>query len=125
VPLVIPVLCLSIILFYTLISTKHAWYIVPALPFLSILVAPAKGISLRPWIYVLVIVLSIVVTFVNQSRTRDLKAAHASIAELSIRASRDGGMIGVFPEIDIGPRFCFIPSASCAWTRKPNIRWLG
>jgi 4-amino-4-deoxy-L-arabinose transferase-like glycosyltransferase len=107
VPLVIPVLCLSIILFYTLISTKHAWYIVPALPFLSILVAPAKGISLRPWIYVLVIVLSIVVTFVNQSRTRDLKAAHASIAELSIRASRDGGMIGVFPEIDIGPEVLF------------------
>jgi hypothetical protein len=107
VPLVIPILCLSILLFYTLISTKHAWYIVPALPFLSILVAPARGIALRLWVYVFVIVLSIGVTFVNQTRLQDLKAAHASIAELSIKASRDSGRLGVFPDIDIGPEVLF------------------
>ena len=107
VPLVIPILCLSIILFYTLISTKHAWYIVPALPFLSILVAPARGTALRPWVYALMIVLGVGVTFVNQTRTRDLKAAHAAIAELSIRASRESGALGVFPEIDFGPEVLF------------------
>jgi 4-amino-4-deoxy-L-arabinose transferase-like glycosyltransferase len=106
-PLVIPILCLLIILFYTVISTKHAWYILPALPFLSILVAPARGTLLRSWVYAVLIVLGVGVTFVNQTLTRDLKAAHASIAELSIRASRDSGTLGVFPEIDFGPEVLF------------------
>lgn len=107
VPLIIPVLCLLIMLFYTLISTKHAWYIVPALPFLSILVAPARGTWLRPWVYAMTIVLGLGVTFVNQTRNRALKAAQASIAELSVRASADSGPIGVFPEIDFGPEVLF------------------
>lgn len=107
VPLVIPILGLSTMLFYTLIATKHAWYIVPALPFLSILVAPARGISLRPWIYVLMMALGIALTVVNQSRTQDLKAAHQSIAELSVRARQDSGTLGVAPEIDFGPEVLF------------------
>jgi hypothetical protein len=94
-------------LLFTLIATRHAWYIVPALPFLSILIAPARGTSLRPWVYVLMIVLGIAVTIVNQSRTRDLKAAHQSIAELSIRARQDEGRLGVAPEIDFGPEVLF------------------
>ena len=106
-PLIVPILCFLIILLYTLVSTKHAWYIVPALPFLSILVAPAPGIRLRPWVYAVMIILGLGVTFVNQTRTRDLKAAHASIAELSIRASRDSAALGVFPEIDFGPEVLF------------------
>jgi 4-amino-4-deoxy-L-arabinose transferase-like glycosyltransferase len=107
VPPIIPILGLSIILFYTFISTKHAWYIVPALPFLSILVAPARGSSLRLWVYLTMISLSIVVTFVNQTRTRGVKAAHSAVAEISIRASQDSGKLGVFPEIDFGPEVLF------------------
>ena len=107
VPPIIPILGLSIILFYTFISTKHAWYIVPALPFLSILVAPARGSSLRLWIFIMMIILSVVVTFVNQTRTQPLKAVHESVAELSIRARQDGGKVAVFPEIDFGPEVLF------------------
>ncbi len=107
VPVIVPILGLLIILFYTFISTKHAWYIVPALPFLSILIAPARGTSLRLWVYVLMIVLSVGATVVNQTRLRAIKSAHSSVAELSIRASQDSGTLGVFPEIDFGPETLF------------------
>ncbi|MEP6820580.1 MAG: hypothetical protein ABJA18_13680 [bacterium] len=43
----------------------------------------------------------------NQTRTQDLKAAHQSIAELSIRARQDTGALGVAPEIDFGPEVLF------------------
>ncbi len=121
VPPIIPILGLSIILFYTAISTKHAWYIVPALPFLSILVAPARGSSLRPWAYLMMIILSIGVTFVNQTRTRAIKAAHASVAEMSIRASQDSGKLGVFPEIDFGPEVLFYSNRTlCVDSKTPH-----
>ena len=97
VPPIVPILGLSIILLYSFIWTKHAWYILPALPFLSILIAPARGSSLRLWVYLLMIILSIGVMFVQQDRSRSLKAAHSSVAEISIRASQDGGTLGVFP----------------------------
>lgn len=121
VPPIIPILGLSIILFYTFISTKHAWYIVPALPFLSILVAPARGSSLRLWAYVMMIILSIGVTFVNQTRTRGIKEAQASVAEMSIRASQDGGRLAVFPEIDFGPEVLFYSDRTlCVDSETPH-----
>lgn len=121
VPLIIPIIGLSIILFYTFISTKHAWYIVPALPFLSILIAPARGSSLRLWVYLMMIVLSIGVTFINQYRTRAIKAAHASVAEMSVRASRDSGQLGVIPEIDFGPEVLFYSNRTlCVDSETPH-----
>jgi len=104
---IVPILGLATILFYSFIWTKHAWYILPALPFLSVLIAPARGSSLRLWIYLLMIILSVGVIVIQQNRFRTLKAAHSSLAEISIRASQDSGNLGVFPEIDFGPEVLF------------------
>jgi hypothetical protein len=65
--------------------------------------------------------LSIGVTFVNQTRTRAIKAAHASVAEMSIRASQDSGKLGVFPEIDFGPEVLFYSNRTlCVDSTTPH-----
>ncbi|HEY8188623.1 MAG TPA: glycosyltransferase family 39 protein [Pyrinomonadaceae bacterium] len=106
-PVIIPLFGLMTILFFSTAATKHAWYIVPALPFLSILIAPARGSVFTLRIYVLMLLLSVVATAINLKQNKANTAAYASVADLSLRAKLDSGAIGVFPEIDIGPEVLF------------------
>ncbi|HET6854060.1 MAG TPA: glycosyltransferase family 39 protein [Pyrinomonadaceae bacterium] len=107
IPSVVAVFALVIIAICIVVRTKHPWYILPALPAISTLIAPGNGSRVRPYLYCLLIGLNVLLLWrVNSAVTSDMPA-HEKLVGLARQASNDEGPLGVYPDIDFGPEVRF------------------
>jgi 4-amino-4-deoxy-L-arabinose transferase-like glycosyltransferase len=99
-PIILPLFAATVFVLYFLATTKHQWYIVPIFPILSIIAAPLtkKVIPL--------FVLAIIGGLIFSASNRPSKET-AAIADLSSRASMDGGPLGFYPGLLHGPEVLF------------------
>ena len=99
-PIILPVFAVTVLVLYSLSSTKHQWYIIPIFPILSILAAPLSR-KLIP-----LFVVAIVAGLIFSASNRPSKDT-AAIAQLSHRASFDAGPLGFYPGLLHGPEILF------------------
>ena len=107
IPSVVVVFALLIIAICIVVKTKHAWYILPALPAISTLIAPGNGFKIRPYLFCLLIGLNVALLWrVNRAVKSDMPA-HENLVRLARQASQDEGPLGVYPGIYFGPEVRF------------------
>jgi 4-amino-4-deoxy-L-arabinose transferase-like glycosyltransferase len=100
VPIILTVFAPTVLVLYSLASTKHQWYIIPIFPILSIIAAPLS----RKLIPLFIVAIAGGLIFSASNRPSKETAA---IAQLSHRASVDAGPLGFYPGLLHGPEILF------------------
>ena len=107
IPPILVLFALLIITICMVMRTKHGWYILPALPAISTIIAPGNGFRIRPHIYCLLIGLNVILLWLVIGASRVDTPAHENLAWLARQASHDTGPLGVYPDLEFGPEVLF------------------
>jgi 4-amino-4-deoxy-L-arabinose transferase-like glycosyltransferase len=99
-PIILPLFAATMLILYSLASTKHQWYMIPVFPIFAIIAAPLRKQSLP--VYLILIAIGILFSLTNGPSKQTL-----AIAELSHRASMDAGPLGFYPGFNYGPEILF------------------
>lgn len=114
-PIILPVFAVTVLVLYSLASTKHQWYIIPIFPILSIIAAPLS----RKLIPLFVVAIAGGLVFSASNRPSKETAA---IAQLSRRASVEAGPLGFYPGLLHGPEILFYSNRPlCAYAPEHSM----
>jgi len=99
-PIILPLLAATMVILYSLASTKHQWYMVPVFPVFAMIAAPLRKQTLP--VYLILIATGVLFSLTNGPSKETL-----AIAELSHRASMDVGPLGFYPGFKYAPEILF------------------
>jgi len=99
-PIILPLLAATMVILYSLASTKHQWYMVPVFPVFAMIAAPLRKQTLP--VYLILIATGVLFSLTNGPSKETL-----AIAEFSHRASMDVGPLGFYPGFKYGPEILF------------------